>query len=439
MIGSKLANKEKEMGEKKQKDSFRDLAKRCLRCGLCTIVCPVHQVEADEYTAARGRNLLANQLNSKRDIDKEFRKRFDKCLLCGSCLSQCPQQIPVDLLTMGVREEVVKQCGLGLTKSAVFRYAMKDRERFGKILSRACKLQKYLPAGEGKIRHLPTFLSGFGAGRRIPEIAPVFLRNQVRGISSPPPGVKVERRAGLFIGCAVDYVFPEIGNKMIRFLNRQGIEVVIPKEQGCCSLPVLGSGDVTTARSMAEKNLEAFHDLDLVITGCATCGSTLKDYGTFFCGEAAEGDEKWNGFAKKVKDFSEFLVHDVHISASTLASGRMGKKELLVTYHDSCHLGRYQKITEEPRKILSAIPWIRLIEMEGADLCCGMGGSFGLFHYDTSKKIADKKVLAIRKTGVEAVITTCPGCRMQIVDALRRNGMQQQVLHIAELLEFGGE
>ena len=80
-----------------------------------------------------------------------------------------------------------------------------------------------------------------------------------------------------------------------------------------------------------------------------------------------------------------------------------------------------------------------MIEMDGADLCFGMGGSFGLLYYDTSKKIGDKKALAIKKTGAEAVITTCPGCRMQIVDALKRNGMAQQVLHIAELLEPDGE
>jgi glycolate oxidase iron-sulfur subunit len=428
------------MADKRQRDDFRELAKKCLRCGLCTIVCPVHQVEADEYTAARGRNLLANQLASKRDISKEFRKRFEKCLLCGSCLAQCPKQIPIDFLTLGVREEVVKQKGLGLAKKAVFRYAMKDRERFGKILAKACKLQRYLPAGEGKIRHLPTFLSGLGAGRRIPEIASVFLRDRVRRVSSPPSEAALKMRVGFFMGCALDYLFPEIGEKIIRFLNRQGVEVVTPWEQGCCSLPVLGSGDVETAMNMARKNVAAFQDLDLIVTGCATCGSALKDYGAFFGGEGKEGHEGWSTFAVKVKDFSEFLVHDLNSSLQNLpVSEKTGKREIQVTYHDPCHLSRYQGVTEEPRKIISSIPGVRLTEMEGADLCCGMGGSFGLSYYDTSRKIGDKKARAIKNTGAEAVITTCPGCRMQIMDALKRNGMGQQVLHIAELLEPDGE
>ena len=252
------------------------------------MVCPVHQVEADEYTAARGRNLLANQINGKKDFTRQFRQRFEKCLLCGTCLPKCPQQIPIDLLTVGVREEMVKTKGMGLAKHFAFRYAMKDRARFGKILSWASKYQKYLPAGEGKLRHLPAFLSALGSGRRIPEIAPVFLRDRLPILSNPKPEKRKGIRVGFFIGCAIDFIYPEIGQKIVHFLNRQGVEVLIPKEQGCCALPIIGAGDLQTAQEMAQKNLEAFGEVDLVVTGCATCGSALKDYGTFFEGEEKE-------------------------------------------------------------------------------------------------------------------------------------------------------
>ncbi|MBI5968691.1 MAG: (Fe-S)-binding protein [Deltaproteobacteria bacterium] len=422
------------MPKKRKAVDFRELAQKCLRCGLCTTVCPVHQVEADEYTAARGRNLLVNQLKGKKDFDRNFRRRFEKCLLCGSCLPQCPQGISIDLLTLGVREEMVRKKGLGLPKSLVFRFAMRDRERFGKILSTACKLQRYLPAGEGKIRHLPAFLSGLGAGRRIPEIAPVFLRNEIQEVSRPPEGIAPRRRVGLFMGCALDYLFPEIGKKMVRFLNRQGVEVVTPMEQGCCALPVIGAGDMDTAKEMALRNMAAFQNLDRVITGCATCGSALKDYDTFFH-RASNGRGKLADFVEKVRDFSEFLVRDLDLSPQALASTEGWGKSLRLTYHDPCHLRRYQGITEEPRRIISSIPWVKLVEMDAPDLCCGMGGSFGLSYYETSKKIADKKAAAIQETGAEAVVTTCPGCRMQILDTLRRHGMQQRVLHIVDLLE----
>ena len=368
----------------RERGDFREWVKKCLRCGLCTIVCPVHQVEGDEYTAARGRNLLAGEASGKRDFNKAFRQRFDKCLLCGSCLPQCPQGIPIDLLTIGVREEMVRKKGVGFAKGAIFRWAMRDRRRFGKILAWAYKLQKYLPAGEGKIRHLPAFLSGLGAGRRIPEIAPVFLRDQVQEISVAAPGVKTRMRVGFFMGCAIDYIFPGMGRKIIRFLNRQGVEVITPSAQGCCALPVMGAGDLDTAREMALKNVEAFRDLDWVITGCATCGSALKDYGTFFS-QGGKSRDRWDPFVHKVRDFSEFLVHDLDLSSGLLASGNAAGEKMKVTYHDPCHLSRYQRITEEPRRIISSMPGVELIEMEGADLCCGMGGSFGFSYYETSR------------------------------------------------------
>ncbi len=424
------------MEKRRERLEYREWVKKCLRCGLCTISCPVHQVEADEYTAARGRNLLASQASGKKDFDKVFRQRFEKCLLCGSCLPQCPQGIPIDLLTLGVREEMVRKKGLGLAKSIVFRWAMRDRQRFGKILAMACKLQKYIPSGEGKIRHLPTFLSGLGAGRRIFDITPVFLHDEVKEVSLPPPGVKARMRVGFFMGCAIDYIFPEIGRKIIRFLNRQGVEVITPFDQGCCALPVLGAGDTETAREMAWQNVEAFRNLDWVITGCATCGSALKDYGTFF-GREGEASEPWDQFVPKVRDFSEFLIHDLGLPPQAWAANDGGAKRRKVTYHDPCHLGRYQGIIEEPRQVISSLPGVDLIEMEGADLCCGMGGSFGLYYYETSKKIADRKALAIRETGAEAVVTTCPGCRMQIVDSLNRHGLPQRVLHLVDLLEPG--
>jgi len=234
------------------------------------------------------------------------------------------------------------------------------------------------------------------------------------------------------MGCAVDFIYPEIGLKIISFLNARGVEVSIPKKQGCCALPVIGAGDLQTAREMAQENLEAFGGVDFIITGCATCGSALKGYGAFF--EGGEGEKPFDSFAARVRDFSEFLLRDLKLTGEDLSFGPQRKSNLKVTYHDPCHLSRYQGIKEEPRQVISALPGVELIEMDGADQCCGMGGSFGLSYYDLSKKIADRKAAAIRKTGADAVVTTCPGCRMQLVDVLNRHGMPQQVFHLAELL-----
>jgi glycolate oxidase iron-sulfur subunit len=108
-------------------------------------------------------------------------------------------------------------------------------------------------------------------------------------------------------------------------------------------------------------------------------------------------------------------------------------EEIRITYHDPCHL-RTRGITSQPRELLRAASGVNLMEMEGGDKCCGMGGTFNVYHYDTSMKINEGKSLAIEKTGAEAVVTGCPGCMMQLSDGLNRRGMQTRVMHTLELL-----
>lgn len=415
------------MQRKRENFDFRQWAGRCLRCGLCTATCPVHQAEGDEFTAARGRNLLAISLG--KDFDRDFRRRFEKCLLCGACLPRCPRGIPIDRLTLAVREEMARRKGVGLLKRSAFRWAAGDREKFGRMLGRIAGLQKYLRTGKGKVRHLPAFIAGIAAGRALPEIAPVFLRRILPEVSLPHGG-DPRARVGFFMGCAMDFIFPETGRKIVRFLNRQGIEVVTPKGQGCCAMPVLGAGDGDTAQIMAAQNIAAFQGVSRVIVGCASCGSALKNYGTFFGSTEGAAD-----FGRKVRDLAEFLVRELNLAPQVLAEAGTNGKPMTVTYHDPCHLARYQGITEEPRRLLSSLPQIKLREMEGADRCCGMGGSFGIVYHATSRKIGDQKAASIAATGAEAVITSCPGCRLQLSDALERNGGSQRVLHLIDLLE----
>jgi glycolate oxidase iron-sulfur subunit len=105
-----------------------------------------------------------------------------------------------------------------------------------------------------------------------------------------------------------------------------------------------------------------------------------------------------------------------------------------VTYHEPCHLGRYLGVKEQPRSILKAIPEIKYIEMPEADRCCGMAGTFSVYFYELSKKIADKKAENIKATGADIVVTDCPGCEIQLMDTVARRNMPQQVRHIMEIL-----
>jgi len=106
---------------------------------------------------------------------------------------------------------------------------------------------------------------------------------------------------------------------------------------------------------------------------------------------------------------------------------------LTITYHDPCHL-RTRNITRQPRELLRTAPGVELREMEGADKCCGLGGTFNVYHYETSLRINAPKAAAIVQSGAEAVVTGCPGCMMQLSDGLKQQGAKTRVMHTLEIL-----
>jgi glycolate oxidase iron-sulfur subunit len=231
-----------------------------------------------------------------------------------------------------------------------------------------------------------------------------------------------------------DFVFPELGRKIISFLNKNGVEVIVPRGQGCCGAPVfLGAGDFATGRRMADANVKAFKNLDYIITDCATCASAMKDYVKFLA-DTEERKKAYTVFAGKIKDITEFLVDVVKLPPTAYHTAPEFKGKT-VTWHEPCHLGRYLGVKEQPRKILRSLKDIKFVEMPDADRCCGMAGTFSIYFYDLSQKIAAKKATSIKSTGADIVVTDCPGCQIQLIDTLKRLKMPQEVRHIMELLE----
>ena len=338
------------------------------------------------------------------------------------------------MITAARADKVAKK-GVAFPYNLVYRWLLPRRRLFGYVVRFASWFQGiFLPKTEGTIRHLSFFLSALGKGRHIPQIASKFLRQSVPEINRPPAGVKVKYTVGYFTGCMTDFVFPELGKKIISFLNGNGVEVVVPRGQGCCGAPVfLGAGDFATGRLMADTNVRAFKNLEYIITDCATCASAMKDYAKFLA-DTEERKQDYQEFAAKIKDITEFLVDVLQLppSAYHVADEFKGKT---VTWHEPCHLGRYLGVKEQPRKILQSLPDIKYVEMPNADACCGMAGTFSIYFYDLSRKIAAKKVANIAATGADVVVTDCPGCQIQLIDSLKQNGMTQKVRHIMELFE----
>jgi len=422
--------------EFEQIDRFQDELDKCTKCGFCMSHCPVYQEEKVESSVARGKIMLVRALrDGELTLTDEMAEQLNKCTLCMTCVQNCPASTPLTTVVTAARADKVKHKGLPFPYSFIYRWLLPRRRLFGYVVRIASWFQGiFMPRTQGSIRHLSMFLSALGKGRHIPQIAPKFLRQSIPEVNKPPEGVKTTCTVGYFTGCMTDFVFPELGKKIVNFLTRNGVEVIVPRGQGCCGAPVfLGAGDFDTGRKLADSNVQAFRDVDYIVTDCATCASAMKDYAKFLA-DTPQRIEEYTEYAGKIKDITEFLVDVLHLppSAYKVAEEFKGKK---VTWHEPCHLGRYLGVKDQPRKILKSLPDIEYIEMPDADRCCGMAGTFSINFYDLSRKIAEKKTDSIDSTGADIVVTDCPGCQIQLIDGITRKRMPQKVLHIMELFE----
>jgi len=415
---------------------FEDDLNRCTQCGYCTFWCPLYQEEPLETSVARGKvSAIRKLLSTEGDYDEVTAGQVNKCMLCLTCAEHCSAKTNVPNAILAAKADRVKAKGVPFPQNIIFRWLLPRPALFGRVIRLASWFQwAFMPKTEGTIRHLSFFLSALGKGRRIPGIAPRFLKQMVAAVNKPPANVKTRMRVGYFAGCTTNFIFPHLGKKVIDFLTKNGVEVLVPKEQGCCGAPVyLGAGDFETGRKMTEMNVKAFEDVDYVISGCATCTSALKDY-IKFLPDTPEREEAFARFSNKVKDLSQFLV-DVLKLPLTAYKARPDLKNKTVTWHDSCHLNRHLGVKDQPRRIIRSLEGIEYKEMTRPDWCCGMAGSFSIYYYDLSKKIADKKMETIRETGADIVATACPGCMIQLIDHSMRHKMPVKVMHLIELFE----
>jgi glycolate oxidase iron-sulfur subunit len=409
---------------------------KCSTCGYCTYWCPIYQEDPREESVTRGKiAILKDLLTGKVKYTEQTAELVGRCLLCGTCLEHCTEKVSAPSVFLQARRDIVKEKGIKFPYNIVYQYILPRRRLFGNIAKIASWFQGvFLPKTEGTLRHLPLYLSALGEGRHIPSIAPKFLRQLVPEVNKPSVGVKTQMRIGYFMGCMNDFVYPESGKHIIEFLNRNGVEVIVPKGQGCCGAPVfIGAGDFETAKKIADKNVGVFNDLDYVICACATGTATMREYAKYLA-DTPERKMAYTKFGEKVKDINEFLVDILKLPslAYQVAPEFKGKK---VTWHDPCHLNRYVGVKVQPRQILKSLKNIDYIEMTRADWCCGMAGAFSLHYYELSQQINDKKMDTIAETGADIVVTGCPGCRVQLTDNAVRRKIPVRVMHIMDLIE----
>jgi len=404
--------------------------KKCVKCGACRANCPAFSTFQREPATARGKVALAQHV-MKGDItlDDGTYAAMSKCLLCGSCVDKCPNQVPTDEIVIAAREALAQRRGLTTFHKAVSR-VIKTRKVMNLGALAASVLGpiffRKVPATSGlRLRFPMPFLGG---SRHIPEIAKKPFMKRHPEVIEGEPG---KPRIVFFVGCMTNFVYTQIGEATLALFRHLGCTVIIPRGQQCCGLPGMSGGDLDTVRELAEQNLQALegHNADYIMTACATCGGALHKLYPLVIGKRnPELKQRLQALADKTVD-AAVLLQKLGLKPEQTGAG----EELRITYHDPCH-HRTAGIAKEPRVLLNGTPGLDLVEMEGADRCCGLGGTFNVYHYQSSLEINAGKSAAIIETGADAVVTGCPGCIMQLSDGLKQAGDKTRVLHTVELL-----
>jgi len=256
------------------------------------------------------------------------------------------------------------------------------------------------------------------------------------------------------VTCLVDLCYPEVGFAAVRLLRRHGVRVEVPPGQTCCGLPLLNSGYQAEAARVARRAIALFGGAEGVVVPSGSCAWMVKAEYPHLFADAPTARAAAEALAARTWELSQLLGRLAGVStpvggatpggrapgagaAATPEGGMPAGPPRRVTYHDSCHLLRGLGEAETPRRLIRAAGF-ELVELPGAEECCGFGGSFAVRLPEISGAMLRRKLEQVRATGAEAVVACDAGCLLQIGSGLRRAGDPIRALHLAALLDGGG-
>ena len=408
-----------------------------MHCALCLPTCPTYALTGLEKSSPRGRIRLIKAVGEgKLSISDDFVEEMNFCLDCQACETACPAGVEYGRIVEAARVHIAEAA----------------RES---LLSRLLKpvLLKRLFEKPARLRFLASFLkayqnSGIDSLFKNSRALRIFSDklHQIQFLVptvSPQPSIKIlstrhlpvktaKYKVGLLTGCIMDVAVAETNVDTMKLLVHHRCEVIIPPEQGCCGSLQAHNGDEETARRLARRTVDTFSKLglDAVIMNSAGCGAYMKQYG-----EVLSDDQEYAApaadLAAKVKDLSEFLA-DIGLNIGQNSQNPFRSKR--VTYHDACHLVHAQKISRQPRDLIKSVPDVEYVELPEANWCCGSAGTYNITHFDASMQLLQRKMDNVKSVQPDVIVTSNPGCLIQIQYGLNRDGMKVELLHLATFL-----
>jgi glycolate oxidase iron-sulfur subunit len=409
---------------------------KCVHCGLCLNACPTYRELGVEMDSPRGRIYQMIQVDrGKLPLGESFVRHIDLCLDCRACETACPSGVEYGRLVEAARGQIEKYYRRPIVNRILRRLFLQEilphRSRL-EILGRLLRL--YQRSGveravlaSGVLRLLPGNLDN--AARLSPRMERPFFTQRL-GAAVPAAGPR-RYRVAFVAGCIANLAFARLNEATLRVLTRNGCEVVIPPNQGCCGALHVHAGMRDLARELALKNIRAFEsgDFDAIITNAAGCGSVLKEYSQLFEHEQREHYEAAQKFSAKVQDVTEFL-------ASIDFNRDLGVIKARITYQDPCHLGHAQRVRSAPRRLMAAIPELDFAELKEADVCCGSAGIYNVAHSEMAGRLLTSKMQRVDETRADWIVTANPGCLLQLRAGVATSTRpKRRVIHVVELLD----
>ncbi|GGM43020.1 (Fe-S)-binding protein [Promicromonospora citrea] len=409
----------------------RELVDDCVHCGFCLPACPTYTLWGEEMDSPRGRIHLMKQGLEGEPMSPALVQHVDACLGCMACVTACPSGVRYDRLVEATRQQVERRGaehrtrGQRLLRSTIFALFPRP-ERLRRVLP---LLSLYQRSGLPRLvrpvlRRLSPTLATMEA------IAPPVPARRADAVPERVPAVGQRRMTvGLLLGCVQRELFPGVNAATVRVLAAEGCDVVVPPGQGCCGALSVHAGRETEGLDYARALVDAFSDagVDRIVTNSAGCGSTMKDYAELLADDPWYA-ERAAAFAGRTRDVSEVLAE----------LGPVAPRHplpLTVAYHDACHLRHAQGVRAQPRAVLATVPGLVVREIAEGDLCCGSAGIYNLTNPEPARELGDRKAANVAATGAQLLVTSNPGCLMQITDALRRQGREVPTAHLVLVLD----
>ncbi|WP_184404467.1 (Fe-S)-binding protein [Geomicrobium halophilum] len=406
----------------------------CVQCGYCLPACPTYKTMEKETHSPRGRINLVKMVAEGKASLEDLEDPIEKCLGCMACTTVCPTHVQYGAIFEGAKEVLEKH----KRKSGV----QKVTEKF--LFTSFFPSKRWMDTlGNATWFYQESGMQKIAQTLKLTSIAPLNLDQFEHALPKMPSPVERRRRqthvmpdnkkqmtVAFFRGCVMDSVFFETNRNSIELLRRAGAEVVTPLEQTCCGALHAHDGKRSKAKELAKRNIEIFEneDVDYIVNNAGGCGAKLVEYGHLLTDEP-EWRERAEHFSAKVRDISEILAH-----LDNLTFTKPVRKT--VTYQPSCHMTNVQRVTEPPRTLMAQIPELNLAEMSKPDFCCGSAGIYNILNYDDAMDILDVKMADVSDVEPEVIVTTNPGCLLQMKLGIEREGVgeRMEAIHLADLL-----